>query len=294
MALNLHLLRFFATVAQTGSFSRAAEELHVSQPAISQGVRDFELQVGCRLLDRGARGVRPTREGEALLRHAKTLFAMERAAEEELYALRGLGSGMLRIGASTTIATYMIPTYLGIFHRAYPGVELSIISANTRAIVALLIEHAIDVALVEGPVEEPSIVSEAWRQDEMVLIASPDHAFANAAEPIDPARISEEIFIVREPGSGSREIVSEALSANKICPIRRLVVGSTEAIKQLVASGLGVAMVSVATIRDQISIGTIVVVPVRDLRIERILWRLSVVGRLSNPATVAFNKLIHL
>ena len=155
---------------------------------------------------------------------------------------------MLRIGASTTIATYMIPTYLGIFHRAYPGVELSIISANTRAIVALLIEHAIDVALVEGPVEEPSIVSEAWRQDEMVLIASPDHAFAKAAEPIDPARISEEIFIVREPGSGSREIVSEALSANKICPIRRLVVGSTEAIKQLVASGLGVAMVSVATI----------------------------------------------
>lgn len=294
MALNLHLLRLFMTVAQSGSFSRAAEELHVSQPAISKGVRDFELQVGCRLLDRGARGVRPTHEGEALLRHAKTLFAIERAAEEELYALRGLGSGILRIGASTTIATYMIPTYLGIFHRAYPGIELIIISANTREIAALLIKHEVDVALVEGPVEEPGIVSEAWRKDEMVLIASPDHIFANAAEPIDPGRISGEIFIIREPGSGSREVVTEALSTHQIHPLRRLEVGSTEAIKQLVAGGLGVAMISVATIRDQVALGTLIVVPVRDVQIERVLWRLNVPGRLSNPATAAFDKLIHL
>src|SRR5204863_5104779 len=121
MSLNLHLLRLFTTVVRTGSFSRAADALHISQPAISKGVRDFELQVGCRLLDRTSKGVRPTREGQALLRHAETLFAAERAAEEELLSLRNLDSGSLRVGASTTIATYMIAEYLGIFHERYPG-----------------------------------------------------------------------------------------------------------------------------------------------------------------------------
>ena len=104
MSLNLHLLRLFTTVVRTGSFSRAADALHISQPAISKGVRDFELQIGCRLLDRTPKGVRPTREGKALVRHAETLFAAERAAEDELLSLRNLDSGSLRIGASTTIA----------------------------------------------------------------------------------------------------------------------------------------------------------------------------------------------
>src|ERR1700761_8289086 len=117
MPLNLHLLRLFATVVQPGSFSRAAEALHISQPAISKGVRDFELQIGCRLLDRTSKGVRATREGQALLRHAEVLFAAERAAEEELSSLHSLDAGSLRIGASTTISTYIIGEYLGIFHK---------------------------------------------------------------------------------------------------------------------------------------------------------------------------------
>ncbi|TXN70482.1 LysR family transcriptional regulator [Methylobacterium sp. WL6] len=294
MALNLHLLRLFASVAQTGSFSRAADDLNVSQPAISRGVRDFELQVGCRLLDRGPRGVRVTREGEALLRYAKSLFAMERAAEEELRSLRELGEGILRIGASTTIATYMIPSYLGSFYKAHPGVEISIVSANTRAIATLLLEHAIDVALVEGPVDEPGIVSEAWLTDEMVLITSPEHAFAREIEPVDTARLNAETFICREPGSGTREIVAEVLRNNGIRPVRSLEIGSTEAIKQLVASGLGVAITSAAAIRDQITLRTLIVVPIHRLRMERTLWRLSVPGRLANPATIAFERLIQI
>jgi DNA-binding transcriptional LysR family regulator len=184
MSLNLHLLRLFATVARTGSFSRAAEVLHISQPAISKSVRDFELQVGCRLLDRGPQGVKPTREGEALARHAATLFAAERAAEEELLAMRGLHQGSLRIGASTTIATYMIPEYLGAFNRAHPGIELNILSANTQAIADLMIGHEIDIALVEGLVEDHNLVSDPWRTDAMVLIASPDHSFSRAKEPV--------------------------------------------------------------------------------------------------------------
>ncbi|WJR75894.1 LysR family transcriptional regulator [Bradyrhizobium sp. NP1] len=252
MLLNLHLLRLFATVVQTGGFSRAASALRISQPAISKGIRDFELQLGWRLLDRTPKGVRPTREGQALLRHADALFAAERAAEDELVSLRSLDTGSLRIGASTTIATYMIAEHLGIFHQRYPGIDVYLVSANTHDIARLMIEHDIDIALVEGPVGDSDLVCKPWRTDVMSLITSPVHRFASSGNSIDPKALEEEILIVRERGSGSREIVSQALSAHGVEPRRTLEIGSTEAIKQAVAYGVGVSVVSTATIDDQI------------------------------------------
>jgi DNA-binding transcriptional LysR family regulator len=292
MSLNLHLLRLFATVVRTGSFSRAADALHISQPAISKGVRDFELQVGCRLLDRTPKGVRPTREGRALARHAETLFAAERAAEVELLSLRSLDSGSLRVGASTTIATYMIAEYLGVFHREYPGIDLHLIIANTRDIADLMIAHEIEIALVEGPIEDEQLVSQAWRTDAMSLVVSPQHRFAASQHAIDSAELNDEVLIVREPGSGSREVVAQALASRGIEPKRTLEIGSTEAIKQTVASGLGVSIISSATISDQVKLGRLKVVAMRDLRIERTLWQLKVPGQIEIPAATAFERII--
>lgn len=186
MALNLHLLRMFVAVAQAGSFSRAAEGMNLSQPALSKGVRDFELQVGCRLLNRSQKGVVPTSEGLALLKYAEDLFAAERAAEEMLSSKRNLNNGSLRIGASTTIATYMLAPYLGAFHRAYPGIDLHLVSANTREIAEQMAAQEIDIGLVEGPIDEGVVVAEEWRTDVMKLIVSEHHDFASAMEPIDP------------------------------------------------------------------------------------------------------------
>lgn len=292
MSLNLHLLRLFAAVARTGSFSRAAETLHISQPAISKGVRDFELQVGCRLLDRTPRGVRPTREGLALARHAETLFAAERAAEDELTSLRNLDSGSLRIGASTTIATYMISAYLGAFHQRYPGIDLHLVIANTRDIADMMVEHDVEVALVEGPVEDDNLISEAWRTDEMALITSSDHPFASAKGPIEGHAIAGEALIVREPGSGSREVVEQALAAKAIEPKRTLEIGSTEAIKQAVVAGLGVAIISKVATQDQLQIGRLKQIAVKDLHIERTLWQLRARGRIDIPAATAFERLM--
>lgn len=292
MSLNLHLLRLFATVARTGSFSRAADVLHISQPAISKGVRDFELQVGCRLLDRTPKGVRPTREGQALARHAETLFAAERAAEDELLSLRSLDSGSLRIGASTTIATYMVADYLGAFHRKYPGIDLQLVIANTRDIADIMLAHDIEIALVEGPVEDEELESRAWRTDVMSLIVDPGHRFAGRERGVVGAALADEILIVREAGSGSREVVSQALAAAGIEPKQTLEIGSTEAIKQAVAAGLGVAIVSSATITDQIRLGRLKSVPMRDLSIERTLWQLKVPGRIEIPAATAFERII--
>jgi DNA-binding transcriptional LysR family regulator len=292
MSLNLHLLRMFAAVVRSGSFSKAAEILNISQPAISKGVRDFELQVGCRLLNRTPKGVVPTPEGLALSRRAEALFAVERAAEEELSALRGLHNGSLRIGASTTIATYMIPRYLGAFHRAYPGVELQLISANTRDIAEQMVAQDLDVGLVEGPVDEKNLISEPWRTDVMKLIAAPDHAFARTAGPIDPKRIENEVLIVREPGSGSREVVTQALAAHGIEPLRTLEIGSTAAIKQVVAAGLGISIVSVVAVEDQVQLGRLKVLDLDDLKIERTLWQLKLPGRVAMPTARAFEKML--
>ena len=292
MSLNLHLLRMFAAVARTGSFSRAAELLNISQPAISKGVRDFELQVGCRMLNRSPKGVLPTPEGMALAKHAETLFAAERAAEDELSALRGLHNGSLRIGASTTIATYMIARYLGAFHRAYPGIDLHLVSANTRDIAEQMTAQDIDIGLVEGPIEERGIVAEPWRTDVMVLIAAPDHAFALTPEPIAPKRLNDEVLILREPGSGSREVVTQALAIHGIEPMRTLEIGSTAAIKQVVAAGLGVSIVSAVSVKDQIQLGHLKIVPLLDVRIERTLWRLNVPGRIAIPAARAFETML--
>jgi DNA-binding transcriptional LysR family regulator len=292
MPLNLHLLRLFATVAETGSFSRATTVLNLSQPAISQGVRDFELQLGCRLLDRSPKGVKPTREGRALMRHARSVFAAERAAEEELKSLRGLDSGSLRIGASTTIATYLLPEYLGQFHRTYPGIDLHLVSANTRDIADLMLGHEIEIALVEGPVDDDGLLSEPWQTDIMTMIAAPSHPFAREDAPIDPARLAEELLVIREPGSGSREVVNQALSAYAIQPSRTLEVGSTEAIKQLVAAGVGVSIVSRAAVKDQVALQRLKMIEIAGVAIERTLWQLTVSGRLSIPAADVFKKII--
>ncbi len=293
MPLNLHLLRMFATVVRTGSFSRAAEALHVSQPAISKGVADFELQIGSRLLDRVPKGVRPTREGQALMRHAEALFATERAAEEEMRSFRNLREGSLRIGASTTIASYMIAEYLGIFHNAYPNIDLHIISANTREIADLTIGHEVDIALVEGPITDENLIAKPWQTDVMELIVGPHHPFATAMMPIDPHTIETETLIVREPGSGSREVVTKALADHGIEPRRTLEIGSTEAIKQAVAGGLGVSIVSTAAVTDQTAQGRLKIIPMRDLKIQRRLWQLKIPGRLDAPAAVVFEQLLN-
>jgi DNA-binding transcriptional LysR family regulator len=292
MSLNLHLLRMFAMVVRTGNFTRAAEFLNISQPAISKGVRDFELQVGCRLLNRSPKGVVPTPEGLALSRRAEALFAIERSAEEELSTLRGLHNGSLRIGASTTIATYMIARYLRVFHRAHPGVDLHLVSANTRDTAELMAKQDIDIGLVEGPIEEQTLLVEPWRTDVMKLIVAQDHAFAAAKEPIDPKELQNEVLIVREPGSGSREVVTKALAARGIEPVRTLEIGSTAAIKQVVSAGLGVSIVSAVSVRDQVQLGHLKIIPIRDVKIERSLLRLRLPGRIAMPAARAFEKML--
>ncbi|MEO6877420.1 MAG: LysR substrate-binding domain-containing protein, partial [Gemmatimonadaceae bacterium] len=175
MAINLHHLRLFAAVADHRSFTKAAASLNLSQPAISKSLSELERQLSLTLMDRRGKSIELTDAGRTLYARARELFGVERTAEQELRELRGMKRGVLRIAASTTIATYMLPPVLGRFHLRRPNVRIQTTSANTRTVLRMLLEFRVDVALVEGPVSHARVEVQPWREDELVVIAAPDH-----------------------------------------------------------------------------------------------------------------------
>jgi DNA-binding transcriptional LysR family regulator len=287
MSLNLHHVRIFAAIVEHGGFTRAAQVLRLSQPAVSKSLNELERQLHVILLDRSGKSVALTEAGRTLYARAGELFGVERAAERELRELRGLKRGVLRVAASTTIATYLLPAYLGRFHTRHPNVRIRTTSANTRAVLRALLEFRVDVAMVEGPIEHSRVQVVPWREDELVVIAAPDHP-AVSAEPIDVARLTDQQFLVREPGSGTRVVSEQALASHGIRLTRTIRVGGTEAIKQAVAAGLGLGIVSRAAAADQLTLGRIVVVAVHGLEIRRTFAQIKLRDR---PTTIAGREL---
>jgi len=290
--VNLHLLRIFSAVAQNRSFSRAADALHISQPAVSKSIREFEAQLGISLLERGPRGVHLTEAGRLLIKHARDLFAAEQSAHESLDALRGLRQGTLRIGASTTIATYFLPPVLGAFYEMHPTIELHLTSANTSVIADLLMSREVDVALVEGPVEAADVIIKPWHEDELVFIAAISHPLVSRNPPIRVSDLAAEIIVMRERGSGTRDVAWDALLSTGWSPQRILEVSSNEAITRVVAAGLGIGIVSAAVAADHLALGRLRILSIEGLAIRRPLTRLILPDRQPSPATAAFNSLL--
>lgn len=289
--MNLHHLRLFAAVVDHGGFTKAAAALNLSQPAISKSLKELEAELNLTLIDRAGRSLRLTDAGRTLHARARELFGVERVAERELRELRGLKRGVLRIGASTTIATYLLPPVLGRFRLRHPRVRIQASSANTRTVLRMLLESRVDVALVEGPVSHPRVDVIPWCDDELVVIAHPDHHLASARR-VTANALAGEQFLVREPGSGTRVVSERALARHGIRLTNTMRVGGTEAIKQAVAAGLGLAIVSRAAAADQLALGRIAVLDVKDLVINRTLTRLTLRDRAPTVAAREFEVLL--
>jgi len=267
--MNLHLLRIFAAVAEHRSFSRAAGALFISQPAVSKAVQQLEHQLDLSLIERGAggprsaRGVRLTDAGQALFEHARGIFALERAAAEEVRARVGLQRGRLGVGASTTIAGYWLPAYAAEFSRQFSNIQLQIRVGNTQAVGRALIDCEIDLALVEGEVNDPRIVASHWRDDELQIIAPPDAALPRRRS-ASLNELNAQVWVVREHGSGTREVTDRLMRTQGIEPQRLIEFGSNEGIARAVAAGLGVAMLPVLTVRELVRMGELrTLTPVR-------------------------------
>lgn len=283
MSINLHHLRLFAAVAEQQSFTKAAATLNLSQPAISKSLNELERQLSITLIDRSGKTIALTDAGRTLYARARELFGVERTAEQELRELRGMKRGVLRIAASTTIATYMLAPVLGRFHLRRPNVRIQTTSANTRTVLRMLLEFRVDVALVEGPVSHPRVDVLPWREDELVVIAPPDHRLLSAT-PVQVSALAGETFLVREPGSGTREVSRRALAEHGVRLANTMRVGGTEAIKQAVAAGLGLAIVSRAAAADQLALNRIAVLPVQGLEIRRTLTQIKLRNRVSTTS----------
>ncbi len=288
--MNLRQLQVLLTVAEAGAVTVGAERLHISQPAVSKHIRELEEELGTPLFDRHPRGVTLTAGGEVVLHHARRMLALQQAARDELAALRGVRSGRLAIGASTTIGSYLLPGLLQDFHHAHPGIRVSLVVANTRDIQSQLLDYALDLGLTEGFVEPGAFDARTFARDQLLPVASP--AFA-AAHRIDSAReLTALPCILREPGSGTRAVVERAFARQDLRPEVLMSLGSTEAIKRTVAAGLGYAVISKLAVATELAEGRLVRLPVPELAIARPLHRIRVQSRSAPPALAAFVALL--
>ena len=289
--MNLNHLAIFHAVAQAGSMTRGAELLDVSQPAVSKQVRELERALGVSLFDRVGRRVRLNQAGETLADYARRLFALARAAEEAMADVRAVRRGRLVIGASTTIGTYLLPGVVAEFWRRHPGVELLVEIENTEQVHRRLAGHELDLGLTEGLVQDEDLDAEVFYQDELVLIAAPGHRLAGHPR-VALSAVREEPFILREPGSGTRAVEERALARLKL-PVRVVMaLGSTEAIKRVVAEGVGLAIMSRLAVGVECAAGTLAVLPVAGLRIARPLHLVRRRGRRDGPAQQAFSAVL--
>ncbi len=285
--MNLNHLAIFHAVATCNSVSGGAQRLHISQSAASKQLIEFEQALGQRLFDRLPRGVRLTEAGQLLLGHANRLFAIEAEAEHALSDLSHHVRGQLRIGASRTTGSYLLPQHLAAFRQRHPGVEVSLQVANTRAIESGLLAGEIDIGFTEGIVANEQLEYAAIARDELVLIAAPDHPAVQRA-PLSPQELADFPLLMHEVGSGTRAVTELALARHKLNIRPAMTLASGSAIKLVAAAGGGLAFLSSLVVRTEVQVGHLVILPMKKMRIERTLYRVGLRNATPGPSLQAF------
>jgi DNA-binding transcriptional LysR family regulator len=250
-------LQVFHTVARLLSFTKAAETLHMTQPAVTFQVRQLEEYFNTRLFDRTHNRISLTEAGERVYEYADRIFDLYADMESSVREMTGEIRGALTIGASTTIAEYMLPALLGDFGSRFPEVTIHLRVSNSDGIVSMVENNAIDLGVVEAPVGNKNLVVEVCRLDQLVAIVPPNHNLAEK-ESVGIDELLEYPFICREEGSGTREVINEYLNQHcKTVLNISMELGSPEAVKGAVEAGMGVSVVSRATIQKELKLDTL-------------------------------------
>jgi DNA-binding transcriptional LysR family regulator len=262
----------FRAVAEQLSFRKAAEELYLTQPAVSLQIKALEEELGVQVFDRAGAQITLTPAGTMLLRYAKQVNSLFVQVEREIVALTGDHAGQLALGASTTIAQYVLPRLLGEFCKEHPRVHPTLISGNTEHIVDAVEKQKIELGLIEGPARSRTIKTKPFLEDDLLLIVPAAHEWAEL-ESVPCAEIGSAPLLMRERGSGTRRVVEMALERQglKHKSLRIMMeLDSTEAIKSAVEAGLGVGFVSRWAMAKDLRLGThFKIVEVSGLRIKR-------------------------
>lgn len=288
--VTLRQLRVFEAVARHLSFSRAAEELHLTQPAVSMQVKSLEELVGLPLTELIGKKVFLTQAGTELARHARLVDQQLQAASDAIEALRGVRAGRLSIGVVST-AKYFAARLLAMFRERHPEVELQLTIHNRETIVEQLADNRIDLAIMGRAPQEFATVEEAFADHPLVMIAAPNHPLALRAR-IEPAEVARETFIIREPGSGTRVAMEAFFSERGIALTRTQEMPSNETIKQAVIAGMGIAFISAHTVGLELATGLLKLLPVRGLPARR-KWNLvHLADKQLAPAAQAFRQFL--
>jgi DNA-binding transcriptional LysR family regulator len=284
-------VKVFQAVAGHMSFSRAAEELSISQPGVTFHVKALEREYGTPLFERVGRRLYLTDAGRTLLGYVQRAALMEREARVALEELKGLQSGLLVVGASATIGIYLLPEVLGEFRNRHPGIKVSLRVGNKRHTIERLLHNELDFGLVAGPVAESLLVAEPYLDDELVVIVSPAHRFAREGV-VYPGELRRETFLVREPGSGTQELMEERLGQLGIVPADSMQLGSTEAIKQAVSANLGISIASRYSVEAEMASGRLCAAEVPTLKMQRRLLLLHHKDKRLTKTALAFRLLL--
>lgn len=280
--LDFRLLVFY-TVAKKLSFTKAAAELFITQPAVSRHIQEMEQQVGMALFERSGKQISLTRAGEVALRHAEIIQANYRQLEYDLNALKGQRSGGLHIGASSTVAQYVLPPVLAHFHDKYADVAITLISGNTEHIEQALLNKDIEVGIVEGRTHLHQLHYEPFLEDEIVLIARADHPLAQRDE-VTLEELKTYPMVLRERGSGTLEVIEYALKDHNIRLSDLSVamyLGSTEGIKSYLFNSNSLAFISIYAVEKELRSGTFRILDVKGLTISRYLYTIQRQGDTS-------------
>lgn len=265
------LLRTFLMIADRHSFTKAAAELHLTQSAVSREIQVLEKKYGVSLFERSNRFVRLTKAGELLYQHAKEIVIQYEVLERLMDDLTHAARGVLSIGSGYTFGEYLLPRAIHEFMIRYPDIVPKITIKNSRRIVAQVQRHELDLGIIEGTLETSGLVAKPFVIDELVGIVSPAHPFA-ARSDIPLQELQDVTWILRERGSGTREVTDRLFETTAFSPRTTMEFGSSQVIKEAVEAGLGISLISKWAIRKELQYGILHTFSLTGMRVTRELY----------------------
>lgn len=271
MGMEDHKLKVFCTVAETKSFSKTSEIIHLTQPAVSLQIQALEELYETKLFDRSSSTINLTPAGEILYRYSKDILALYAELSKEIGKITGLIKGSITLGASTTIGNYVIPNVIVDFKKTHPKIKVNVLIGNTKRVVDLLNSGVIDLGLVEGETSRHKMKIDPIITDELSVIIPPFHPWAKK-KVISILEMTKEPFIIREEGSGTRQMIEKYLSSHGISTADMriaLVIGGTESIKAAVENGMGISIISKWAARKEVKYGTLKLINIKEEKMLR-------------------------
>ena len=287
--MNFHQLHIFYTVAERGSFSAAAQALHMTQPAVTMQIQSMEDYFGIKLLHRSTKKLELSEAGLTLLPYAKRSVELARQTDEAMSAFTEKLQGRLQLGASLTIGEYVLPRMLGPFAKKYPDTSIVMKVMNTAQIMEDILKHQLDLGLIEAPIQHPDMVVETVMQDELKLVVPAGHALDRGE--VELEEVLTYPFVLREKGSGTRQVMEDELlkrdiDARHIHVVMEL--GSTGAVKSAVEAGVGITILSPSSVQHELALGLVRIVDIRGLEFKRQFYAIHLKSSLPPLPAVAF------